>query len=295
MATLHLACGSDAKYVPHVAAMLHSVASHRGQLDLDAHFVHGPTLSMETRRLLAGMVERDGGTLTLHEVADENIAGLPETREIPAAMWYRTFLPRLLADVDRVLYLDADAIAVDALEPLWATDISDDYVAAVTNVWEPWNRAYPVELGLADPTAYFNSGVLLMNLDAMRRDDCSRRILDCARSRDRMVWPDQDALNVVLGERRVELHPRWNVMNSVMVFPEAIDVFGAEAVEEARQRPGIRHFEGPWANKPWHFECGRPGREDYLLNRAATPWPDVDLEGATVRARLRRFVRRLSA
>ena len=111
MATLHLACGSSPEYVPHVAAMLHSVAEHRGSLELDAHFVHGPALAAGTRELLAGMVARDGGTLTFHELADERIAGLREMPEIPATMWYRTFLPELLEGIDRVLYLDADTIA----------------------------------------------------------------------------------------------------------------------------------------------------------------------------------------
>ena len=289
MATMHVACGSSAEYVPHVAAMLHSVAEHRGELELDAHFVHGPAVDAQTRALLAGMVERDGGALTFHELGDERIAGLRELPEIPATMWYRTFLPELLVEVDRVLYLDADTIAVDSLEPLWRTDVSDAYVAAVTNVWEEWNRPYPVnELGLASPDDYFNSGVLLMNLDALRSDDGTARVLEAARSGRRLLWGDQDALNVALGHRRVPLHPRWNVMNSILTFPGAAEVFGADAIREAREKPAIRHFEGPSANKPWHILFDWEGREDYLRHRGATPWPEVALEGATLRNRWRR-------
>ena len=48
-------------------------------------------------------------------------------------------------------------------------------------------------------------------------------------------------------------------MNSVLNFAVGRDVFGAGAVDEARERPGLRHFEGPAANKPWHVLCDAPG------------------------------------
>ncbi len=52
-------------------------------------------------------------------------------------------------------------------------------------------------------------------------------------------------------------------------------MFGAEAVEEARRNPGIRHFEGPGSNKPWDPGCERAMRELYLDHRSRTPWPPV--------------------
>ena len=66
--------------------------------------------------------------------------------------------------------------------------------------------------------------------------------------------------------------------------------FGAD-LEEARRRPGIRHFEGPGENKPWHYLCRHELRELYLEHRRATPWPEVTLEGATPGNRLRRVAR----
>src|SRR5437879_3158835 len=79
--------------------------------------------------------------------------------------WYRIFLPELLPELDRVLYLDADVIVVDSLIPLWNVDLSEDYLAAVTNVFQAAHVHRPVELGLAGPRAYFNSGVMVLNLE----------------------------------------------------------------------------------------------------------------------------------
>jgi lipopolysaccharide biosynthesis glycosyltransferase len=166
-------------------------------------------------------------------------------------------------------------------------------VGAVTNVFQHNHLHRPAELGLAGPEVYFNAGVLLMNLEEMRRDGRTPALLDYGiENAPRLEWRDQDALNVVLGERRLELHPRWNLMNSVLLFPSAVEVFGSEALEEARTSPAIRHFEGPDANKPWHYLCDGDLRELYLEHRRATPWPRVRREGVTPRNVMRRVRRR---
>ena len=281
---MHVSVATDARYLPHAAAAMHSVLEHAPGVHL--HLLHTDELPRE--RELRAMAERAGGRLTLHRVAPSRVAGLPVARELSAAMWLRVFLPELLPDVERVLYLDADTLAMSALAPLWQTELAGAYVAAVTNVWEPWNSDHPQRLGVQ---RYFNSGVLLLDLERMRADGCTAALLETARS-ERVLWPDQDALNLVLGARSVELHPRWNVMNSVLAFPQAVDAFGAERVAEARRSPGIRHFEGPSLNKPWHILFDQPGRDDYLRHRAATPWAKVRRTGVTPRNLVRRALRR---
>jgi lipopolysaccharide biosynthesis glycosyltransferase len=281
---LHVACAAEGAYVQHSAAMLHSVLAHSGKRAVRVHYLHSPRLDREAAGQLTRMVEAGGGSLELHEIPDGEVGGFPAEHRFTPAMWYRLFLPELLPDVERILYLDVDTLAADDLGPLWDIDLAGHWVGAVTNVFEPWSQGRPAELGLAGPEHYFNSGVLLLNLGQMRRDGRGEALRAFARDHaSGLLWPDQDTLNLVLGERRVPLHPRWNCMNSVLAFPWAAHVFGADAVAEARERPGIRHFEGPERNKPWHLLSESPGRERYFEHRAATPWPRVRREGITPR------------
>jgi lipopolysaccharide biosynthesis glycosyltransferase len=228
-------------------------------------------------------------------VPDEAVAGFPTAGFTRKATWYRILLPDLLPQVDKLLYLDVDTIVRADVGPLWATDLGDHYVGAVTNVFQ-WDHVHrPAELGL-EPNEYFNAGVLLMNLAGMRRDGMSRALIDFAKANaDRLSWRDQDTLNLVLAKRRLPLHPRWNLMNSVLLFRSAVEVFGAESVKEARENPGIRHFEGQGVNKPWHVECDHADRQLYAELRRATPWPKVKLEGHRVRDRASRLGIRLRA
>lgn len=297
MGTLHLSCAADRAYARHSAAMLHSMLAQRGQLDMRIHYLHGPSFPAVFRRRLAGMVERMGGTIQFLEVLDDRVEGLPTFAEITMAMWYRIYLPELLPGVERVLYLDCDTLAIDSLEPLWATDLDDCLVGAVTNVFtlDPAARARPAALGLPGLKAYFNSGVLLLNLEEMRRDGTTAKLREFALAR-RLMYPDQDALNAVMSARRLPLHPRWNFMNSILIYPWAEEAFSAQEIAEARSRPGIRHFEGPSVNKPWRHGCDFELRELYFEHRRGTPWPRVRLERDPGRRRLvGRLRRALSA
>lgn len=293
---LQVACAVEGTYDAHSAAMLHSVLQNSPERPVVVHYLHGPRLPPRSAEKLRGMVARLGGTIAFHEVPDSRVVDLPAPCLFTSAMWYRLLLPELLPDVERILYLDVDTLAVDALDSLWQTELGDHYLAAVTNVFLTPEHAQRVsDLGV-QPESYFNSGVLLLNLEQLRVDNCLTAIRELVQRRQTdLVWPDQDALNLVLGGRRVALHPRWNCMNSVLYFPWAKDIFGEGTVESARRRPGIRHFEGPEGNKPWHVLNRDKDRRLYFRHRRQTPWPLVRRTGVTpgnLSRRVTRIVRR---
>jgi lipopolysaccharide biosynthesis glycosyltransferase len=299
---LHIACVVEENYVAHSATMLHSLLAHAKDHEVHVHYLHPPEFPVKVLEPLRGMVEEGGGRLVPLEVGDDVSKGLPVEGFTRKATWYRIFLPRLLGELDRLLFLDCDLVVTDSVAELWQTDVGDGYVAAVTNVFMVEHLFRVDELGLADPRDYFNAGVMLMNLEAMRRDGCTEAMYEYGtRHASELVFRDQDVLNVILGKRRTALHPRWNVMNSVVGFPYSPYVLGVRAVDEARRDPAIRHFEGPGLNKPWHAACDFEGRELYAEHRRHTPWPDFELEGEPppaprrLPALLRRARRRISA
>ena len=158
--------------------MLRSVLQHDSA---HVRFLHGDDWPADYFDRLRGMIEDNGGTVTFLHVPPERLTGLRTREGLPAAHWYRIFLPELLPDVDRVLYLDGDLIALESLAPLWSTNLGDNYLGAVTNVFQSDHLNRPHELGLSEPSSYFNSGVLLMDLAAMRRDGCTEEVTRVAR------------------------------------------------------------------------------------------------------------------
>ncbi len=288
MTELHIACSADESYVPHSAALIHSALAHSGRLVV--HYLHGPSFPSDDAGRLAGMFERPGQRIVFHEIPDQRIAGLRIEEDFGPAMWYRILLPELLSDVSRVLYLDVDTLILDRLDPLWELELGTSLLAAVRNVFMPYHHQRPTDLGM-EPSDYFNSGVLLLNLEQMREDRFCDALYSLATKRSsELDWPDQDALNLSVGGRWLRLHPRWNVMNSMVLRPElAREALGAADVDEALAAPAIRHFEGPEFNKPWHAQHERHSRRLYRAHRRATPWPRYSLDGDSPWRRIKRL------
>lgn len=288
-----VALAADEAYVPHAATVLRSMVLLHDARTVRAHFLHPVGLPEARKAPLRDMLSEAGAQIVFHPVSDESVKTLPAMGRITQVMWYRMLLPELLPDVQRILYLDCDTLVVDDLRPLWDLDMGEAWIGAVGNVFPPDLRNRPEKLGLAEDR-YFNSGVLLIDLDRWRSHDVAQHVMSEVFKRPELIqFPDQDALNLVLADHRCSLHPRWNCQNSMFAYPWAEDIFGAGPLEEARSDPAIVHFEGPLQVKPWYSRTGHPYQRAYIDLRAQTPWPMSSFEIEGRRGNVLRRVLRL--
>lgn len=285
---LHLACTADAAFIPHCAAMLHSVCTQHSAVHV--HFLYDDSLPAASRLQLGQFVGSLGAQWQTWRIEPAQAAFFPDHPRFGRLAWYRVLLPQLLPQLDRVLYLDADMIVADRLDAIWHLDLGDHALAAVTNPLYPeMSTAFLSELGLPSIAEYFNSGMLLLNLDEWRRRNIVAAILKFVQEGVGLdTWPDQNALNAVLWRRRLPLSPRWNALSVVYDLADSLLPWNAEELADARRRPAIIHFIGHY--KPWHYRCKHPFRELYFKHLRQTPWRDLPLEGRTLYHRLMRLL-----
>ena len=143
----------------------------------------------------------------------EDFQNAPVTKQYPQEMYYRLLAPWLLPrHLDRILYLDPDTLIINPIRPLWETDLEGKLFGAAshTGKTELVNNINQVRLGTTQK--YFNSGVLLINLEAGREEVTPERIFTYAAERGReLLLPDQDILNALYGERILEFDDYlWN-------------------------------------------------------------------------------------
>ena len=307
-----LACSSDAGYAPYAAAMLHSALARTPEARFTIHYLQDPDFPDSARALLRQSLAEFGARADLRfmTVPDTLVAGLPlfqfmKPGLIRPVMWYRVFLPQLLPDAPKVLYLDCDTLVTDSLLPLWQTDVEGKAIAAVTNpFWEGYNEgvAWPSVCGLPKPEDYFNSGVMLMNLDYFRAHEVSRRVVEHGIANAGWIrFGDQDSLNALLHAARAPLHPRYNLMRIIIMTGDSRRVFGQATVSEAIRHPAILHFEG--TTKPWVDATQHPYGRSFSRTARQLPWPTVrtppnlnDIENFLTQRdwiRLRRLFRRV--
>lgn len=275
---IHIATATNQAYVPWCATMLRSCLDHHRGDRLAFHLLDAGDLAPDAVDRLRGMVEAEGASFVHHRIHPERLERFPAVAQFGGrVVWSRLLLPELLPDTARVLYLDADTLVVDSLVPLWRTDLGGAPFAAAPNVVEPDRWSYLRSLGVSDPRRVLNSGVLLLDLDALRAGDALESLGAFVGAHpDCVVWADQDALNAVFDGRWLALHPRWNAQNSLWTWRDwAVDVFGEGAVDEATGHPAVVHFEGPHICKPWHYLCQHPWLGAYRATLARTPWPSA--------------------
>ncbi|MGN6475391.1 MAG: glycosyltransferase family 8 protein [Mycobacteriales bacterium] len=287
---LHVATAVNQAYLPWYATALLSAIQSSPDVDVRVEFIYDADVTSADTDRLGEMLAEVGASLRSHRLDQGRLTGLPEAVAAHGGpiSCARLVVADLLPDVDRCLYLDADTLTVSSLGPLCGIDLEGVPLAAVRNVVQPHMRPRVRALGVADPSRYLNSGVLLMNLDHLRRTDGVDALLDFIHRRaDELLWVDQDALNVVFDGQWLELHPRWNAQNSFFRWTAwSEESIGATRLQETLADPAILHFEGPSLSKPWHYLSGHEYRHRYRSTLAATPWQGVGLEDRTIATRL---------
>jgi len=195
----------------------------------------------------------------VHDLQGTISRSLPLRGRARPIMYARLFAPELLAShAARMLYLDADMIVLHPIEELWAVDPASSPCAccqdlAIPTVSSPMAiRDYP-ELNLNPHNAYFNAGVLLIDVRRWKEKAVTERALAYLNTYSEAVnLFDQEALNAALGGDWHRVSYRWNLIASVAgrSFLDTTPLDSADYQASLRQ-PHILHYAGtlkPWLN-----------------------------------------------
>lgn len=207
---LHIAIAFDENYLTPVYALLASIYKNNKQ---DKVCVHAITTGVDSaqhdklQRYVAGY----GGDIQYYTIEGSFAKDfvLPTTAWWTPSIYYRLMFPVLLPPViKKFLYIDTDILILGSLNLLFAIDMSEIPVAAVRDFMEP-----RPELGILNSGDYFNSGVLLINRSEWLRRDITNKVIEYIKKNpDKLIYPDQDALNVVLANNWLKLNSRFNMM-----------------------------------------------------------------------------------
>lgn len=134
-----------------------------------------------------------------------------------ASIYFRLFIPSLFPQYKKAIYIDADTVINGDVSALYrmplgnrlAAAVSDDIIASHEDF-----RRY-AEDGIGIPyREYFNSGVMLMNLEQFRHQEIEDKFVYLLnRYHFDTVCPDQDYLNVLCRGQVLYLDKGWNKMS----------------------------------------------------------------------------------
>ncbi|MBD8637303.1 glycosyltransferase family 8 protein [Stenotrophomonas sp. CFBP 13725] len=243
-ADIHVCLCADGRYVDFIVPAVESIvrsAEPGTRVAVDVIIDHEPKPAFR-QALEMFCPERS----CIHVISADQFGDLLEVTHISRGMYYRLMIPELV-NADKVLYVDCDVLVRHDLKGIFATELRGALAAAVVNPFHDASR-----LGLAPDDVYFNSGVMLINTPAWREFGMKGRVLEYLRNNvDLLRMPDQDALNVVMRGKWIELDPTYNCQVSMLLRHK-------ELARELAPRwnirfladPAIMHFSA--GHKQWH-------------------------------------------
>ena len=254
-----LALASDERYF---LGLYCAVASALSAVDperqVDVKVLDGG-LSQASRDSLGGLIEQTGKRARVDFVtADSSIFDKATLGPGQSHMAYcRILLPHLLG-VPRLIYLDCDVLVFRDLSQLFDFELpGGKFVAAVpdseTCSLASDSRALANAMKFPAADAYYNSGVILMNLEELRKQRFFERAVEFLTVRKADYrFHDQSAINFLLHQHIEELPEYWNRPSWC---------FDAQ---ENNNLNCVLHYTNsvPWLG-------GTPGPAQYLFERVA--------------------------
>lgn len=209
-------------------------------------------------------------------ICDEEIFKPFPTFKDNYVAYFRFLIPQFMpSNLKTCLYLDVDMLCMQDLRELFALNLENKVAGVVLDALH-WHTLKPYSknsqaLSFDFKGFYFNSGLLLLNLEEFKRQDIFKQSCDYL-SNYRSAAYDQDALNAVLSQESVIVLPLEYNFLTHLYYPSLFADFIAygfampyskEEIDFAALNPIILHWAGD--GKPYHNEHWRINRQNKLI------------------------------
>lgn len=192
----------DSNYIWPLKVMLCSLFQNNPGERITIFLMHAD-LRDEELRMIGDFIRGYGQEFRPIRLADSCFEEAPVLLHYTKAMYYRLLAFKFLPpDISRVLYLDPDILVINSLRELSDLDLGDCLYAAAYHDMPHTQDINKVRLFPYPIQAYFNSGVLLLNLELQRQSVSEAEIFDFVRKNHaKLIMPDQDILNALYAQR----------------------------------------------------------------------------------------------
>jgi lipopolysaccharide biosynthesis glycosyltransferase len=270
MTSFPIVTAADQRYFPGLLATVFTLFASSTNCDQFKLHVFDGGLSAGSKRKLEQLVihfGNDRGITWLHPDVDD-FDGLVSMHG-NYLEYARLALPSLLHE-PRICWLDSDLLVLGDCGLLARIDLGDSLASAALEAGEFASDVDNMaELGIPANAPYFNSGVMVMDLDCLRAFDFTAKAVDyLKKNAGRYRFWDQSAINVVLLDRIAQLPRQWNYVNRLFLKSP-----NPEMVEQGGY---IYHFlERP---KPWQRYSGEPHAQILygIMELLDEPMPELD-------------------
>ena len=246
---------TDTNYVPYMAVSIQSIFSHaNSEYNYDLLIFDDGISDYQKEQLSIYQTSNFSlRYIDIKPLLNNMDSSLFKARGIwSAATFYRLFIPQIMPDYDKVLYLDCDVLVKDSLVDLFNLDLGKNCAGCVYDEIRytgNMNRISDINkyVGIKDYKKYFNAGMILFNIPKINPLTFAKDFMQ-ALSRPYLPFLDQDVLNILWENKYQALDGCWNYQYYTMI--EHPDLVHNQELSKAQKDRKIIHYITQY--KPWN-------------------------------------------
>lgn len=239
----------DRNYLMPLTILLRSYSKLHTDVITEVYVAHSSLEESDFSRMEESV---DNQSIRIHniKITEKYFSNTPVLERLPEESFYRLMAFEFLPEsIERCLYPDPDIYVKKSLLPLYNMEMGDAYIAVASHMHGVLHWFNKARLGQRQRgEKYINSGVMLMNLKAIRKDFTTERILKCLADKTRrLIMGDQDLINILFGEHTVLIDERmYHFDERTYRYYRKKEGFTFKDIEETT---AIIHYNGKY--KPW--------------------------------------------
>lgn len=285
---INIALGFDKNFAAYAATTIKSILLHNKNLKFYLMYDNLPKSDIKKISKMIDEHYEDYQWIDMSNEFDNLFTGTWKSKTL-----YFPLKLSSICDDNRILFLDADTFVLDDLSIFYNQNLDGYYLAAVNDYGMLSDLKTDNKLKLGNETVdikeyfqkirkwnntdmqrYFNSGMLLMNLEEMRKNNVEEQMLESLKY-NLFAFPDQDCINYVCHDHVKIIEPKYNFM---VLFKSTWNRLDDEQKErllpykEEKERPLIIHY----LLKPWRRPQDKlPFANEYNKVKSSTPYKNV--------------------
>ena len=207
--TIPIAYATDNNYIyPTIVSMTSLVLNAANDTFYDIYVLHSPDFKEESKQVLKSVEDKYHYICQITFINMMNLyKGLYINSKIPVTSYYRLSLQDILPDINRIIYLDGDTLVFQDLKELIELDMKGNVILGFLDSIPEAIESF----GFKNATV-LNCGVLLMDLDAIRKYGYAKKMEDfISKNKHRLNQQDQTVINVVMQDRIAPIPPKFGI------------------------------------------------------------------------------------
>lgn len=281
---------SDEHYVPYIATTMQSVMENANKEQEYIFIVLYKNLSEETLEKLKSQIAVypyfSIKFINVSKEFEKYTLKIGHTKIWTVETYFRLIAPWLLAEFDKIIYMDGDIICNSDISVIYNTNIGVNLIAGVPDLPQIsiLNNPKPNKGHLSSsvigklnkPENYINAGFIIMNLKEFRNKFTSDDLLSLAQNA-KYKYLDQDLLNSIVNDAIFILPQEFNFLNTNWDISYAPKELIGEYCK-AKENPKIIHYT---TTKPWKQELNPPFFHLFWKYSTRTPFIDSIIKDMT--------------